>query len=178
VSSLSAGARWSAAILFGALQGLTFAFAAEEAGDSAPWNEAEVALPAMPKADGIELYVTAAATNRFFVDTASVSLGTDGVVRYVITVRSNAGASSINFEGIRCATHERRLYAFGRPDQSWSRAKTSNWTRISSVGANRYAYVLMREYLCPNGSAVRSAEEGVDALRRGGHPSVQVAPGS
>jgi hypothetical protein len=178
VSTLSTAAWRSVAILLAALQGLTFAFAAEEAGDSAPWNEAEVALPAMPKADGIELYVTAAATNRFFVDPASVSVDIDGVVRYVITVRSNAGATSINFEGIRCPTHERRLYAFGRPDQTWSRAKTSNWTRISNAGSNRYAYVLMREYVCPNGSAVRSAEEGVDALRRGGHPSVQMAPGS
>jgi hypothetical protein len=161
-------------VVFAVAQALTFALAAEDGGAPAPSAEAEPELPAMPAADGlIDLYVSATSSNRFFIDPASVSVGADGTVRYVVTVRSSSGATSTNFEGMRCETHERRLYAFGRPDNSWSRARNSGWSRISNAGPNRYAYTLMREYFCPGGIAIRSAAEGVDALRRGGHPAAQ-----
>lgn len=169
------------ALLFGlatVLVGLTPAKAADESGDVAPWNEVEPELPALRTEGLIELYVTAASTNRFFIDPASLSVGADGVVRYVVTVKSPAGATSTNFEGMRCDARERRLYAFGRPDSTWAKAKTSSWARISNAGANRYAYALMREYFCPGGVAIRSAAEGVNALRRGGHPDVDRTPGS
>jgi hypothetical protein len=171
--------RWAVAVLFAALQGLTLAAPAQDGGETAPWSELEPELPALPKAEGlVELYVTAASTNRFFVDPSSVSVGNDGVVRYVVSVRSPAGAISTNYEGIRCDAGQRRLYAFGRPDNTWSKAKTANWTRISNAGANRYAYTLMREYFCPGGVAIRNAAEGVNALRRGGHPDVERTHGS
>lgn len=153
---------------------------AAENGEGAPeWKEVEVALPAMPEAKSlIEVYVSAASTNHFFVDPASLSVGEDGVVRYVVSVKSPSGASSVNFEGMRCDSRERRLYAFGRGDNTWSRARNSAWTRISNAGANRYPYVLMREYFCPGGVAIRNAAEGLDALKRGGHPAAQSSPGS
>lgn len=165
--------------LLAALQPLTFALAAGEVDESAPWVEVEPELPAFPKAEGlIELYVTAASTNRFYVDPDSVSVGKDGVVRYVAIAKSPSGATSTNFEGLRCDVRERRLYAFGRADDTWSRAKSPTWTRISNAGANRYAWALMREYFCPGGVAIRNAAEGVNALRRGGHPDVDRTPGS
>ena len=41
----------------------------------------------------------------------SLTVGTDGVVRYTVVVTSPAGARNVNYEGIRCDTYEWRLYA-------------------------------------------------------------------
>lgn len=165
--------------LLAALQPLTLALAAEEGEMETPWSEVEPELPAFPAGEGlVEFYVTAASTNRFFVDGASLTLGSDGVVRYVVSVKSPSGATSTSFEGMRCDARERRIYAFGRADHTWSRAKSSNWVKISNAGPNRYAWTLMRDYFCPDGVAIRSAAEGVNALRRGGHPDVGRTPGS
>ena len=59
-----------------------------------------------------------------FVDEASVHYGSDDVIRYTMVIVSPSGARNVTFEGMRCETGERRLYAFGRADGSWSRAKT------------------------------------------------------
>lgn len=140
-----------------------------------PWAEAAAPLPDPPKPENlIEFYVAANTTNRFFIDRASLTVGPDDAVRYTVVIRSAAGASTVNVEGIRCDARERKLYAFGRPDSTWSPAKSPAWTRITNAGAGGYRYVLLREYFCPGGISIRDAAEGIDALKRGGHPANQV----
>lgn len=146
---------------------------AEEPDDPAT-AEAVPAFPPIAEAGAmIPIYVTAATTNRFLIDPASLGVTEEGVVSYVVRVLSPSGGSTVNFEGLRCATDERRMYAFGRGDGTWGRARNGSWARVSSAGNNRYSYVLMKEYFCPGGIAIRNVAEGVDALKRGGHPAVQ-----
>jgi hypothetical protein len=52
------------------------------------------------------------------------------------------------YEGIRCATHEYRTYAYGTHDGKFSRAQSSSWTKITSSGAMAHRYNLRRYYLC------------------------------
>jgi hypothetical protein len=42
--------------------------------------------------------------------------------------------------------------------------------RIGPAGADLYRFVLWSFYFCPERQAIRSANEGRDALRLGGHP--------
>lgn len=136
------------------------------------WEEAEFQLPPMPKQeDLIGFFVSSATDNRFFVDSPSLSVGGDGVVRYVLVVVTGGGARNVSFEGMRCEARERRLYAFGRSDGSWSKSRNSQWERIREGGSNRQHAALFQEYFCPGGVVVRTTEEARDALRRGGHPS-------
>jgi len=133
-----------------------------------PEVEAQVQLPDPPKPDNlIEFYVSEVTTNRFFIDSASLSVGADGTIRYTAVVKAAAGARNVSFEGIRCGSRERRLYAFGRADNSWSKARNSAWAPVSTTGPSRYQYVLMREYFCPDGNQIRDAAQGLAALRRG-----------
>ena len=82
---------------------------------AAEWKEVEVPFPAYPSsADLIPLDVRSSTRTQFFIDPRSLSLADDGVVRYVLVVRGAGGAESVSFEGIRCATAERKLYALGR----------------------------------------------------------------
>ena len=140
--------------------------------DAKNWREAAVEMPAAPKpANLLPFYVSASTENRFFVDGASVVLGADGVVRYVLVVEAVGGARNVSFEGMRCETRERRVYASGRADGSWSRSRNEDWQRIRDVPANRQHTALYYDYFCPGGSIVRSADEALDALRQGGHPT-------
>lgn len=142
--------------------------------DAKSWQEIEVKLPAAPKPDNLlPLYVSAATSNQFFVDASSLSVGADGVVRYVMVVRSAAGVNNVSFEGMRCETRERRIYASGRQDGTWSKARNNEWVRIQDVYANRHHAVLFLEYFCPFGNIVLDATEARRALQQGGHPDVR-----
>lgn len=138
-----------------------------------PWRETEAELPSAPKErELVEFYVSATTTNRFFVDAASVSVGPDNVVRYTLVVKAPSGATNVTYEGMRCETKQKRVYAFGRPDGSWSQARGAKWADIEEATMNRQHSALRKEYFCPNGMSITNAEEGVFALRRGGHPQV------
>lgn len=135
------------------------------------WQEAEVALPTAPRQDSLLPFAVSAVTeNRFFVDSSSLSVGVDGVVRYVLVVLSPEGARNVSFEGIRCETRERRIYASGRQDGSWSKARSDQWVRILDVYANRHHAALYLDYFCPGGVIVNGADDARNALRLGGHP--------
>lgn len=142
--------------------------------ESRSWQEIEVKLPAAPKPENLlPLYVSAATSNQFFVDGSSLSVGTDGVVRYVLVVRSASGVGNVSFEGMRCETRERRIYASGRQDGTWSKARNNEWVRIQDAYANRHHAVLFLEYFCPFGNIVLDAGEARQALQQGGHPDVR-----
>ena len=135
------------------------------------WTEIEAKLPPYPKEENLlPLFVSAASDNKFFVDAVSISVGEDGVARYTMIVKSPAGADNVSFEGIRCATREKKLYAFGRKEGSWSRARVSRWEPIRYQDINRHHHVLYDDFFCPNGIIVKSAQDAVDALRRGFRP--------
>lgn len=145
----------------------------EEDPDAPPWQEDELALPEFPKdADLIEFYVSAATTNRFFVDSRSLRVGKDGVVRYAIVVRTAGGATNISYEGIRCSEVEYRIYATGYADGTWHKAR-GGWRPIENKSMNRQHAALSRSLFCPEGFPIRTAAEGVDALKRGSHPDAK-----
>lgn len=123
----------------------------DEDGNKKRWRELEVKLPPYPKAGTIIAFdVSAASSNRFYIDPESISVGGDGVVRYTVVVRSPGGAENISYEGIRCETREQKYYAFGRRDGSWANARTSDWRYIEYKDINRQHGVLYLDYFCPD----------------------------
>ena len=135
------------------------------------WQEIEVQLPAAPKEETLQsVYVSAASANTFWIDLATLSVGGDGVVRYVVLILTPEGGRNVTFEGMRCESFERRIYASGRRDGAWSKSRNNEWSRIKDEVANRYHAVLFLEYFCPSGVIVRDVGEAREALRRGGHP--------
>ncbi|MQY52263.1 CNP1-like family protein [Rhodocyclus gracilis] len=137
------------------------------------WEEIEAKLPAPPKDSSlIAFFVSASSANRFQVDGDSISVGADGVIRYTLVVTSASGVRNVSYEGIRCETAERRLYAFGRADGAWSKARGNMWVKIQNSSLNRQHAALFTEYFCPIGNPVADADEARKALLAGGHPSV------
>lgn len=134
-------------------------------------SEEEALPPPFPKdADLIEFHVSAATTNHYFIDGATLSPGADGIVRYVMVIRTDGGATNVSFEGLRCATREYRVFASGRADGSWGPAKISSWRAIESKTVNRHHAALYLELFCPLALPIADAAEGRRALRLGKHP--------
>lgn len=132
------------------------------------WREIETQLPAPPKAANlIEVKLDASTRNTLLIDSASLSSDADGVVRYTAILRSPSGADTISFEGLRCEEGERKLYAFGRPDGTWSRNRHARWERIQARLAGGYHRELFFHYFCTV-STRRDVPELIRLLKSGG----------
>ena len=103
--------------------------------------------PQSSKAGG-QVRPGSANSNRFYIDAPSLTVGSDGVVRYILLIRAGGGASNVSFEGIRCETREQKLYAVGRSDGKWTRARDPAWRDIEYKDLNRHHGVLFAEFFC------------------------------
>lgn len=138
----------------------------EEIDQVKPWQEVAVELPAAPDAAALlHFEITPNTSQRFHIDSKALTVGTDGVIRYTLVAQSSAGATSISYEGIRCQTFEKKLYAFGRADGSWSRARKDEWQPIFKNAANRQHVTLVQDYFCRDGQIAGKANEIVDRIR-------------
>ena len=128
------------------------------------WKEAGTPPPALKLDQLIPLEIPGASL-RYGVDAASVSLGADGVVRYVVVARSNTGAVNAIFEGIRCSTSEVKVYARHNPDSGWSQVVNAEWGPLHESRPLRYSLTIARNGVCMGNSANRSAAQIVRDLR-------------
>lgn len=169
------------AVLTAAVAGATVAQApGERLRDSAadsidfstkPLDELPLQLPTAPKPGGLIQFDPGRPTTlRFFVDPASLSVGSDGIVRFTLVVRGDGAASNVSYEGIRCKTAERKVFAYGRADGTWAEARDPQWVKITGLTSDGHRYVLYDSYFCPSRQIIATAREGVEALQRRGHP--------
>lgn len=144
--------------------------------EEAPWQEQQdVEPPAFPRKENLrEFYVSAVATNQYLIDASTLTVGADGVVRYVLVVQTSGGATNVSFEGINCKDRSWKHYATGSSEKgAWtkSRAARIEWRPIENKPVNRHHAALSRDLFCPQGNAINTADEGRNALRLGKHPN-------
>ncbi|BEV13558.1 CNP1-like family protein [Herbaspirillum sp. DW155] len=114
-----------------------------------PWQEIAVHLPPTPQEQNLaEFYLSPQATMKAYIDVNSVSIGTDKVVRYTVVTKTQGGAVNVMYEGMRCETWEKKTYAFGHPDGTWSRSRRDKWQPIRDIGVNRIDGALFKDYFC------------------------------
>jgi len=134
-----------------------------------PWSEVAAQLPPYPTAENlVEFNVSSATRHKHFIDTASISVGEDKIVRYTVVIEAAGGARNVSFEGMRCETAERRLYAYGHSDGSWSKARNAGWEDIKLRSLRSYQKALYEAHFCPGGINVKDVKEAVNNLRQGG----------
>lgn len=131
-------------------------------------DEERLELPAAPKDENLLQFDPAFVSSlSFYVDSASLKVGaTDRIVRYALVIKSSSGASNITYEGLRCDTAERKIFAYAAPDGSWSAARDPQWT---SIDKERYRRTLFDYYFCPRMVMVRSVREAIYSLENGGY---------
>ena len=115
----------------------------------------------------LPLEVSVTSPFAFYVDAKSISVGTDGVMRYSLIARSSEGVLNISYEGIRCEGRQFRVYAYGRPDNTWAEARMSQWQPIPADARNAQRAVLHGDYFCAKSNMIGTAEDAVRLLRAG-----------
>jgi len=147
---------------------LTWSASFDDEFEEKPWVETEARFPAFPEQENlIPFQVGSVSDKQFLIDEKSISVGDDGVIRYTLVVVTDSGARSVSYEGMRCATRERRFYGFGQSDKTWSKARNGKWARIQG-SSNQYPVALYSDYFCTaDGGGIYRAGDAVRKLRYG-----------
>lgn len=132
------------------------------------WQEHQVTtFPAYPdEARLLPFEAAGESRNRFLIDPASISVDRDGVVRYTLVVTTPGGAQNVTYEGLRCATWERRVYALGQTaTRSWQPSRRADWVHFIDNRMNRQHAALARDYFCEGSATVLSPVEAIRNLK-------------
>ncbi|ACC71820.1 CNP1-like family protein [Paraburkholderia phymatum] len=132
------------------------------------WTEKKVdALPAMPQPGNLLPFTVSQNTPlQFAVDAKSLSVDSDGVVRYTVVITSPSGARNVNYEGIRCEDYSWKLYAGLNADHDgWDRTVANDWTRIENGDLNAYHAALYQDYFCTSKMPVGKADLILNNIR-------------
>jgi hypothetical protein len=92
------------------------------------------------------------------IDPATIAVGGDGVVRYVVVMKNASGSVNAAYEGIRCLTDEVKTYARWSTSSAWSPATEPQWRDINGNMASKHAFTFARQGACANRLAPTSAE--------------------
>jgi len=114
------------------------------------WKEQDLTLPAYPQ----EASLVAVGMGRtdypftVFVDSDSLSVGADYVVRFTVVLRSRSGADNVSYEGIKCNQRKVKRYAYGSNKQL-KPVTGADWAFIRRNRQDLYRGVLAEHYFCP-----------------------------
>ena len=137
------------------------------------WLEQISQLPDYPDEKNLIEFDAGSITDyRHSIDRKSIEIGQDGVIRFTLVTRSPAGAMNVSYEGIRCDTHERKLYAIGRADRTWSLPNQSRWQPLDFIRQFYAQRELAQNMFCPHKQIVNSRQEAIRALKEGMHPDI------
>ncbi len=133
------------------------------------WIESGSKVPPMPQqGDWSPVRMDSLPENQHaYIDMHSLRLNRkDYVVRYWLLIRSNGGGFSATFEGMRCATGEYIIYAYGYKDREPPLRKLSlpKWRRISKVNGFNYRAELQQDVICA-GETPRSERQIGQAVK-------------
>lgn len=126
------------------------------------WREVEAPPPPAVSLDGLIPVEVPRSALRFGVAPASVTLGSDGIVRYVVVASSPSGAMNGLYEGVRCSTGEHKVYARHNPGSGWVIAKDAPWQPVQQV---RHALVIARAGVCVGHAPNQSVAKILSDLR-------------
>lgn len=143
---------------------------AQLAGDDPDWQEEAVPPPpTFSLSRLIPFEVSASSDLKYGVDPESISIGRDGVVRYVIVARSSSGAVNAFHEGIRCARSELRVYARRALDGAWTRSTSSEWRSLRDPAIPRHSLRFAQQGGCRGNAPQVSVADIVRNLRGQNH---------
>ena len=139
-----------AKVLFAALLSLALARALAQPA-AAPEEFKELAVPPPPayQKDGlIGIDMPSSTSLTFGLDPASLAIGEDGVVRYVMVAYNPAGSVNALYEGLRCESGEVKTYARSTEIGRWTVVQQPTWRRVDNSSLSRHALALAKQGVC------------------------------
>lgn len=123
-------------------------------------DEGIAKLPELPKTENLKQFTVGnGSALQFFLDTKSLQIGKDGVIRFVVVIKNPSGTQQIKLEGIRCETFEYKLYATLGEDGKWKPTNSIEWKMVPNLGYNQYQAALGRGGICAGTSANTNLNE-------------------
>jgi hypothetical protein len=136
--------------------------------DPPEWVETEAPPPpAFDVGRLVDVDVDARGNLRYGVDPASIRIGTDGVVRYVMVARSTTGAMTAMYEGLRCSTGEYKLYARYNVDR-WTPVAAPTWLSVWESTRVKHPLAFARQGGCDSRAPPSSVQDIVRQLKSPG----------
>lgn len=129
------------------------------------WREIEAPPAPAFTVEGLIPLAAPRSELRFGVAPASITIGNDGVVRYVVVASSPSGAVNAMYEGIRCKTGEYKTYARHNPGSGWVIARDPQWMSLQAAPMPRHALAIARNGACVGHGAAPSTDRIVRDLR-------------
>ncbi len=130
------------------------------------WVESETPLPTVLRTTDLIPVTIPGSSLRFGIDPQSVSVGEDGVIRYVVVATSASGAVNAMQEGVRCLTREVKTYARHSASGGWRAAEGAAWTNMSTgTAATRHSAIIARSGLCGFDSETGLQRDAAKVLR-------------
>lgn len=133
--------------------------------DVPEWSELEAPPPPPLRTSGLIPLDVAGTSLRFGIDPASISVGKDGVVRYVVVATSSSGTVNGIYEGIRCNSGQVKVFARHNPGSGWVSSKGSEWQDIFRTPNTRYSLVIARGGACQENAPNTSPAQIVQDLK-------------
>lgn len=126
--------------------------------DAPEWKEEKVAPPAYSTEKLLLVEMPPYVTLTVGIDPATVTVGADGVVRYVVVMRNTTGSVSAAYEGILCTNGEVKTYARAGSAGGWVVADQPEWKPMTDNLPSRHAYAIAQQGACDGrGAAKREA---------------------
>lgn len=139
------------------------------------WKEMGITPPAYPAPAGLIKFPTSWTTSEVLLDGATLTIGSDNVVRYTLVIKTAGGAENVTYEGLRCETGQLRVYAFGRRDRTWTPARVSDWKPIQDTRINRHHFEFWRDVFC-DGKVTEPRAQILKHVERGGRERAHATP--
>lgn len=152
----------------------TGAMAADYADDETPWQEdAPSAAPSFSTGSLVRIDMGSNSALRYGIDPATLSVGKDDVVRFVMVATSNTGAQNVWYQGIHCKqgavkTYARWTLASSDGPAHWYPVDNAEWRSLFDGSAvARPALVLARDGACDGTSPNRPISKMLRELQQG-----------
>jgi hypothetical protein len=114
----------------------------------------------------LEMIAPSTSALKYGLDPSALTIGSDGVVRYVVVAYSPGGSVNAFFEGLRCATGEVKTYARSTRLGQWSPATQAKWVLIDGSLPTRFAMHLSQRGVCDiTRVAVKTVPQLIELLR-------------
>lgn len=128
------------------------------------WRESDVPTPPAVRTEGLVPVDVAGSALRWGVDPASISVGADGIVRYVVVATSDSGAVNAFYEGLRCSHAEVKVYARYATGSGWNPARDAQWRPVYGTSW-RHSAEIAKGGACTGRAPNRSASQIVRDLQ-------------
>ncbi len=114
----------------------------------------------------LEMIAPSTSSLKYGLDPSALTIGSDGVVRYVVVAFSPGGSVNAFYEGLRCATGEVKTYARSTRLGQWSPVTKAQWVTIDGSLPTRFAMHLSKRGVCDiTRVAVKTVPQLIELLR-------------